>query len=114
MAGGPCQLETDGLLGLLSAVRADDRLPDFTQNLFLAVGTGAGRRSSREDMIMPVELRIGYQGGATETVRLPVEMGNLGSPFVYRVPGDRTVVSVELDPRQLMQDVRRENDVWRR
>jgi hypothetical protein len=70
--------------------------------------------SSRGEMVMPVELRIGYDGGASEVVRLPVEMWNLGSRFVYRVPGDRTVMSVELDPRGVMPDVRRENDVWRR
>ena len=37
--GGPRQLETDELLGLLSAVSEDDPLPDFTQNLLLMVGT---------------------------------------------------------------------------
>ena len=65
-------------------------------------------------MLMPLEMRIGYQGGQTETVRLPVEMWNLGNRFVYRVPAGRTVVSVELDPRRVMPDVRRDNDVWRR
>jgi hypothetical protein len=39
--GGPRQLETDELLGILSAVREVDPLPDFTQNLLLAIGTRA-------------------------------------------------------------------------
>lgn len=39
--GGPRQMETDELLGLLSAVTDDDPLPDFTQNLLLSVGTRA-------------------------------------------------------------------------
>lgn len=37
--GGPRVLETDELLGLLSAVGEDDPLPDFTQNLLLGLGT---------------------------------------------------------------------------
>jgi aminopeptidase N len=78
---------------------------------------GAGARvhlSSRGEMLMPLEMRLGFQGGQSEVVRLPVEMWNLGRTFVYRVPANRTVVSVELDPRKVMPDVRRENDVWRR
>ena len=39
--GGPRQLETDELLGLLSAVGDDDPLPEFTQNLLLSLGTRA-------------------------------------------------------------------------
>ncbi|HZD05176.1 MAG TPA: hypothetical protein VE173_09670, partial [Longimicrobiales bacterium] len=37
--GGPRQLETDELLGILSAVGARDPLPEFTQNLLLSLGT---------------------------------------------------------------------------
>jgi hypothetical protein len=78
---------------------------------------GAGARvhlSSRGEMVMPLEMRIGFQGGQSEVVRLPVEMWNLGTRFTYRVAGNRTVISVELDPRRVMPDVRRENDAWRR
>lgn len=39
--GGPREVETDQLLGILRAVREDDPLPDFTQNLLLGVGTRA-------------------------------------------------------------------------
>ncbi|HEX9887022.1 MAG TPA: hypothetical protein VGA70_11070 [Longimicrobiales bacterium] len=37
--GGPRQIETDELLGILSAVGAQDPLPDFTQNILLHLGT---------------------------------------------------------------------------
>lgn len=37
--GGPRQLETDELLGILSAVEPDDPLPESTQNLLLSLGT---------------------------------------------------------------------------
>jgi hypothetical protein len=41
--GGPREVDTDHLLGILKAVRADDPLPDFTQNLLLGLGTRAKR-----------------------------------------------------------------------
>lgn len=37
--GGPRQMETEEMLGLLSAVQEDDPLPEFTQNLLLGIGT---------------------------------------------------------------------------
>lgn len=36
--GGPRQVETDQILGILRSVEATDPLPDFTQNLLLGVG----------------------------------------------------------------------------
>jgi hypothetical protein len=37
--GGPREVETDQLLGILRAADDDDPLPDFTQNLLLGIGT---------------------------------------------------------------------------
>lgn len=39
--GGPREVETDQLLGILRAVSEEDPLPDFTQNLLLGTGTRA-------------------------------------------------------------------------
>lgn len=39
--GGPREVETDQLLGILRAVDEEDPLPDFTQNLLLGLGTRA-------------------------------------------------------------------------
>jgi hypothetical protein len=61
---------------------------------------------------MPAELRLTYDDGATQTVRLPVEMWNLGPRFVYRAPAGKVVRRVELDPRRVLPDVDRANDVW--
>lgn len=41
--GGPREMETDELLGILNAVHDDDPLPDFTEGLFLNVGTRSRR-----------------------------------------------------------------------
>ncbi len=37
--GGPREIESDQLLGMLRSVQEDAALPDFTQNLFLSLGT---------------------------------------------------------------------------
>lgn len=39
--GGPREVESDQLIGMLKAVQEDDPLPDFTQNLLLGLGTRA-------------------------------------------------------------------------
>jgi len=39
--GGPREVESDQLIGMLQAVQEEDPLPDFTQNLLLGLGTRA-------------------------------------------------------------------------
>ena len=70
--------------------------------------------SSLGGLPMPVDLRLTYANGATESVRLPVEIWYLGNRFVYqrKVPAD--VVKVEIDPAQNFPDVRRGNNTWQR
>jgi len=68
--------------------------------------------SSLAGLPMPVDLRLGYLGGSSEAVRLPVEIWFQGNRYVYvrKVPAE--VVKVEIDPEQNVPDVRRENNVW--
>jgi hypothetical protein len=68
--------------------------------------------SNRGTMVMPAELRLAFADGTTETVRLPVEMWNLGSRFAYRVPSTKVVRRAEIDPRHVLPDQNRANDVW--
>jgi hypothetical protein len=69
---------------------------------------------NRGTMVMPAELSITFADGSQSTVRLPVEMWNLGSRFVYRVPEKKRVTRAEVDPRRAMPDVDRANNVWPR
>jgi hypothetical protein len=46
--GGPRELETDELLGILRAVNPDDELADFTEGIFLNIGTRARRLLTNE------------------------------------------------------------------
>jgi hypothetical protein len=66
--------------------------------------------SNRGTMVMPAELKLTFADGSTETVRLPVEMWNLGRTFTYRVPGTERVVQAELDPRGVYPDINRSNN----
>jgi hypothetical protein len=70
------------------------------------------RLESLGQMVMPAELAVSFAGGATETVRLPVEMWKLGPVYTYRVPAGREVVGVTLDPRGVYPDDDDSNDEW--
>ena len=77
-----------------------------------STGHAVVRLANRGTMIMPAELRLTYGDGTTETVRLPVEMWNLGPHFDYRVSSPRPLRRVELDPRHVLPDRDRTNDGW--
>jgi Peptidase family M1 domain len=84
-----------------------------TARLDQAVDSIAGGRiylSNRGTMTLPLEMDIGYQDGATERIRLPVEMWNLGPRFAYRLKEGRSVRRVLVDPRQALPDVDRSNN----
>jgi aminopeptidase N len=70
--------------------------------------------TNRGTMVMPAELRITFDDGRTETVKLPVEMWNLGPTFMYRLNSTKPVRRVELDPRHVLPDLNRANNVWER
>jgi hypothetical protein len=65
-------------------------------------------------MIMPMELKLTYANGNTETVRLPIDMWNLGSRFEYRVAAGKKVTAAEVDPRRVYPDTNRANNRWPR
>ncbi|MBL0179498.1 MAG: M1 family metallopeptidase [Gemmatimonadetes bacterium] len=66
--------------------------------------------SNRGTMTMPAELALTFSDGTTTTVRLPVEMWNLGQRFTYRVPGTKRVIRATVDPRAAMPDTDRGNN----
>ncbi|MGH7524205.1 MAG: M1 family aminopeptidase, partial [Gemmatimonadales bacterium] len=68
--------------------------------------------SNRGTMVMPAELALTYDDGSVATVKLPVEMWNLGTRFDYRVSGTRSVRSAEIDPRHVLPDIDRSNNRW--
>jgi aminopeptidase N len=69
---------------------------------------------NRGTMTMPAELSLRFADGSSETVRLPVEMWNLGPRFTYRVPVRKVVVAATVDPRSVLPDQDRANNSWPR
>lgn len=66
--GGPREVETDQLLGMLRGVRDEDPLPDFTQNLLLALGTRAKHLLHNE--LPALQVMPGLLGAFEELARL--------------------------------------------
>jgi hypothetical protein len=69
---------------------------------------------NRGTMVMPAEISLTFADESKTTVKLPVEMWNLGSQFVYRVPEKKRVTRAEVDPRHALPDIDRANNVWPR
>jgi len=79
-----------------------------------ADGSSVIHLENRGTMVMPAELAITFADGSRSTVRLPVEMWNLGQRFDYRVPGPQRVQRVEVDPRRALPEIDRANNIWPR
>jgi hypothetical protein len=80
----------------------------------------AGRRitklhlTSYGGLPMPVPLQITFTDGTSEFLRLPVEIWYRGNHYIYAQEFPREVSRVEIDAKQLLPDVRRENNIWMR
>src|SRR5437867_5081559 len=68
---------------IFSTARLDQAVDSVTTR---ADGGSDVHLSNRGTMVMPAEISITFADGARSTVKLPVEMWNLGSRFVYRAP----------------------------
>ena len=66
--GGPREMETDELLGVLNAVHGEDPLPDFTEGLFLNLGTRSRRLLNNDPQA--VAALPGFMSGLEQFARL--------------------------------------------
>jgi hypothetical protein len=66
--GGPREMDTDEVRGILNAVGDDDPLPDFTEGLFLNIGTRSRRLLNNDpDAVAAVP---GFMNGLEQLARL--------------------------------------------
>ena len=70
--------------------------------------------SNRGQMVLPVQLELGYGDGTSERRNLPVEMWHLGSKFTYRMRGPKQLIGVVIDPQRVYPDIARDNNSWRK
>lgn len=68
--------------------------------------------SNKGDMPMPVTLKISYQDGTSEVVKLPVEIWMRVNTWNYLLHTDKQVESVVLDPDKVVPDINFSNDSW--
>ena len=66
--GGPREMDTDEVRGILNAVGDDDPLPDFTEGLFLNIGTRARRLLNNDPDA--VAAMPGFMNGLEQLARL--------------------------------------------
>lgn len=67
-----------------------------------------------DSLILPVELAITFADETTERRRIPVEAFFTSDTFDVTVASDRTVERVRIDPRNILPDTDRTNNVWSR
>ena len=66
--GGPRQMDTDEILGVLNAVGDDDPLPDFTEGMFLGIGTRSRRLLDNDPQA--ISAVPGFMNGLEQLARL--------------------------------------------
>ncbi|MEO8909166.1 MAG: M1 family metallopeptidase [Gemmatimonadaceae bacterium] len=92
---------------IFSTARLDQAIDSITPR---ADGGSDIHLSNRGTMVMPSEIAITFADGSRTTVKLPIEMWNLGPQFVYRVPEKKHVIRAEVDPRHVLPDIDRGNN----
>jgi len=65
------------------------------------------------EMVMPVRMKVTFDDGSAETIDLPVDIWTTTNAWTAGFdPKGRTVVSVELDPDEMLPDTDRQNNTW--
>lgn len=65
------------------------------------------------EMVMPVKLKITEESGQETEVKLPVEIWQKGSPYVFRFASKSAIRSVDVDPDWQLPDVDDSNNHWK-
>lgn len=84
---------------------AIDGVQSYQGNYIIAV-------SNKGEIPMPVQIRVTYEDGSTEELKLPVEIWQRGDSWNHLLRTDKQVKSVELDPDKILPDVNYSNDAW--
>jgi hypothetical protein len=95
---------------IYTTARLDQSVERVTMNV--ESGETQVHLRSRGEMLMPMELSLTFEDGSSEVVRLPVQMWKLGPDYVYRLPDNRRLTGVEIDPRGVFPDDDRGNNTW--
>ena len=64
-------------------------------------------------MVMPVKLKITEENGKETMVKLPVEIWQKGSPYVFKFASTSAIKSIDIDPDMQLPDTDDTNNHWR-
>ena len=67
---------------------------------------------NKGDIPMPVWMEVRYEDDTSEKVKLPVEIWYRGPEWNYLHHTDKTIISVEIDPENILPDINGSNDIW--
>ncbi|MBX5439033.1 MAG: M1 family metallopeptidase [Thermoflavifilum sp.] len=68
---------------------------------------------NKQQMVMPVMLKLSLQNGDTLRYRLPVEIWQRGAIYGVKLPTHVPIQQIEIDPDHILPDVDRSNNVWK-
>ena len=69
--------------------------------------------TNRGEVVMPMEVRFVFRDGTDECRRLPVDIWRAGDTYSAEFEG-KDIRTVHIDPRGMLPDVNRSNNVWGR
>ena len=65
-------------------------------------------------LVMPIQLGVTYDDGSAQLIKLPADVWrNNEKEFTYGFFSEKALREVVLDPREVLADVKRDNNTWR-
>ncbi len=68
---------------------------------------------NKNQLVMPVTLKIILQNGHSDTVKLPVEIWEKGGKYTFWYPSHLPLKEVVVDPDKMLPDVHPDNNIWK-
>jgi len=68
--------------------------------------------SNKRGLVMPCEVKVTFADAKTDTFNLPIEAWYDGNTYVLPVYDERKVDKVEIDPKHILPDIDRSNNIW--
>ena len=61
---------------------------------------------------MPIIFEVTFEDGSKETKKLPVEIWQRNSQWIYLLESDKDVIKVQIDPKGYLPDATLSDNVW--
>ncbi len=101
--------------GVLDQAVAEVEQPEALEAVAGVIRHGPARVTveNRGALVMPLALRVTFEGGEVRDVRLPAEIWATTDRFMETFVSDARVVEVQVDPEGALPDVQRANNAWK-